>query len=58
MTAARQEQFTILSINISEKRGEQKKPVNKALLQVDFGIEEMPTAVTGTARFPCWLMKI
>ena len=39
MTAARKEQFTILSINISQKRGEQKKPVKKALLRVDFGIE-------------------
>ena len=39
MTAARKERFTILSINISQKRGEQKKPVRKALLRVDFGIE-------------------
>lgn len=39
MTTDKQEEFTILSINISKKRGEQKKPVKKALLQVDFGIK-------------------
>ena len=39
MTPAKKEHFTILSINISKKRGEQKKPVKKGLLQVGFGIE-------------------
>ena len=38
MTSDKLVQFTILSINISQKKGEQKKPVKKALLQVDFGI--------------------
>ena len=31
--------FKILSINISKKTGEQKKPVDKAVLRVDHGIE-------------------
>ncbi|RLC52212.1 MAG: MOSC domain-containing protein [Candidatus Cloacimonadota bacterium] len=31
--------FRILSVNISEKKGEQKKPVSKAILKENFGIE-------------------
>jgi len=31
--------FKILSINISEKKGELKKPVSTAVLEVDFGIK-------------------
>jgi MOSC domain-containing protein YiiM len=31
--------FTILSINISEKQGTQKKPVSKAVLKPEHGIE-------------------
>jgi len=31
--------FKILSINISKKTGEQKKPVDKAVLKIDHGID-------------------
>ena len=47
----------LIAINISEKRGTEKKEIQEAQLVTDFGLPEMHMQVNGTGRSVFYLLK-
>lgn len=47
----------ILAVCISEKKGEQKHPVDQVELKENWGIVGDAMPAIGTVRYPCWARR-